>query len=559
MVSVVMPLLAAAPIVVIIVFMAGLMWPAKRSLPIAWFLSAVIALVFWRVEWVRVLAATIEGALGALNIMVIVFGALLLLNTLKGSGALRAINAGFMGISKDRRIQAIIIGWMFVSFIEGAAGFGTPAALAAPLLLGLGFPPPAAAMIALVFNSTAVAFGAVGTTIVVGIGQSVSGLLPERVMGMSIFLHQVGVWSALIHLMTGTFLPLLAICILTRYFGKNRSFREGLEIAPFAVFSGLAFTVPFMIIALIFGPELPSVIGGLIGMPIVILAAKKGFLVPKKVWDFPGQDDAMWDQNWGQLIELKTSVVQEKPMSMMKAWLPYILIGVLLIVTRLPYLGIQPVLRSVAVRWRDILGQPGVQFSFEPLYSPGVFPFILIAMLTVFLHKMKKPAAIQAWKSTLKQIAPATIALAFAVAMVRILVQSSVNSIDMDGMLLTLSRTASYMVGGAWPFVSPFIGVLGSFVAGSHTVSNLLFGGFQYEIADQLHISRTIILALQTVGGSIGNMICVHNVVAVCAVLGNLGQEGRIIRKNLIPAVIYTLLAGMIGLFLIHVFGDRVF
>ncbi len=548
--------LAALPILVTIALMAGLTWPAKRSMPIAWAVAVVLATAVWRMEPIRIAAATIEGALGALNILLIVFGAILLLNTLKNSGAMGVINHGFYGITQDRRIQAVIVGWIFSSFIEGAAGFGTPAALAAPLLVGLGFPPLAAAMIALVFNSTAVTFGAVGTPVVVGVRNAVDGLLPETV-SMGVFVYEVGVWSAVIHAVIGTFIPLLALCMMTRFFGRNRSIREGLEAAPFAIFGGLAFTLPCLAMAYFFGPELPSVVGALIGTPIVLGAARVGFLVPKQVWDFPSPDEPAWQADWGAQARPGSAAVQ--PMPLWMAWTPYLLIAVLLIVTRLPALGIQAVLRSWVISWTSILGQPGVSYSLQPLYIPGIIPFLLVAVATIFLHRMKRADVSAAWQTTARQLIPATIALVFAVALVRVLVQSSVNANEMDGMLLTLSKYTSHRVGAAWPLVSPFVGVLGAFVAGSNTVSNLLFGGFQYEVANSLGISRTIIVALQAVGGAIGNMICVHNVVAACAVVGNPAQEGQIIRRNLLPATLYATATGLLGLLLAYWAAANVF
>ena len=557
-------IIASIPIVVTIVLMAGLMWPAKRTMPIAWVLAVVLALGVWKMEPVRIAAATIEGALNAFNILLIVFGAILLLNTLKNSGAMTTISKGFYGISKDRRVQAVIVGWIFVSFIEGAAGFGTPAALAAPLMLGLGFPPLAAAMIALIFNSTAVTFGAVGTPVMVGVKSAVDGMLPETVT-MAAYLSQVGVWSAVIHGIIGTFLPLLAICMMTRYFGKNRSFKEGLEAAPFAIFGGLAFTVPYFLMALFFGPELPSVVGALIGMPIVILAARSGFLVPKTVWDFPKPTDKEWGEDWGQQADMEAAAGQKSRMSLGMAWLPYVLIAALLVLSRLATLpftsfSLKAILTTTGViKWTGILGQNGVNYTLQPLWVPGIFPFVVVAILTIALHKMKGSEVSAAWSTTIKQLIPAAIALVFAVGMVRILVQSGTNQAGVDGMLLTMSKFTAQIVGSAWPFMAPFVGVLGAFIAGSNTVSNVLFGGFQYSVADTLGISRTITLALQAVGGAIGNMICVHNVVAACAVVGNLGQEGKIIRKNLLPAVIYATAAGVFGTLLIYVFATNVF
>lgn len=288
--SVYTALIASLPILLSVFLMAGLIWPAKKAMPLSWALAAFLALSVWKVDVVRVLAASMEGTMEALNILVIVFGAVLLLNTLQNSGAMKVISKGFYGITPDRRLQAIIAGWMFISFIEGAAGFGTPAALAAPLLVGLGFPRAAAVMIALIFNSTSVTYGAVGTPIIVGVRNAVEGIIPETA-NIELFLFQVGLWSAVFHLVVGTFLPLLAVMVMTKYFGKKGSFREGWEAAPFALLGGVAFTVPCFAIAFLFGPELPSLIGALVGMPVVLWAAKTGFLTPRQVWDFPQNSD----------------------------------------------------------------------------------------------------------------------------------------------------------------------------------------------------------------------------------------------------------------------------
>ena len=549
---------ASLPILLTIVLMAGLSWPAKKAMPLTWLAASLLAFFTWKMDLARLLAATVEGFLGAFNILLIVFGAILVLNTLKNSGAMAAINRGFYGISPDRRVQAIIIGWMFVSFIEGAAGFGSPAALAAPLLVGLGFPPLAAAMIALIFNSTSVTFGAVGTPVIVGVRSAVEGLLPAAV-GMQSFLYQVGILSAGMHLLVGTFLPLLAVMFMTRIFGRNRSFKEGLQAAPFAIFGGLAFTVPCFLMALAAGPELPSVVGALVGMPLVLWAARKNFLMPKQVWDFPGPGEKGWEESWGTPVQVETGEDSGETMPLWKAWLPYLLIALMLVVTRIPAFGLRELLQAWVVSWDNIFGQEGVSYSLQPLYIPGIIPFMLVAAATAFLHKMERGKAASAWKTTFKQLGPATVALFFAVAMVRILVQSGVNQAGMESMLLTMSLFAAQVVGGAWPLVSPFIGVLGSFVSGSSTVSNLLFGGFQYSVADTLDISRTVILSLQATGSAVGNMIAVHNVVAVSAVVGILGQEGRIIRINFIPTLIYALTTGLVpGTLLIYLLSSSI-
>lgn len=554
-------LLASLPILVTLVLMAGLMWPAKRVMPLAWLTAAAAALIFWRMEPLRLAAATAEGFLGAINILVIVFGAILLLNILLYSGAMAVISRGFYGISSDRRVQAVIVGWMFVSFLEGAAGFGTPAAIAAPLLIGLGFPPLAAASIALIFNSTSVTFGAVGTTIVVGVGTAVEGLLPGHI-DSAFFLSRVGLWAALFNLVVGTFLPLLALAVMTRYYGAKRSFKEGLEAAPFAIFGGLCFTVPQLAAAYLFGPELPSVLGGLIGMLLVIGAARIGFLTPRTRWDFPHPQSAAYDPQWGWTAAgpgQDLGPEQGRPISLFTAWLPYLLVALLLVLTRLPALGLKQLLLAWSFSWVEIFGQTGIVYTVQPLYLPGLIPFIPVTLLAAWMLRMRGERVQKAWRITLKQLAPAAAALLFAVAMVRILVHSGVNQSGMESMLLSLSAFAAAAAGAVWPLAAPFVGLLGAFVSGSNTVSNLLFGGFQYSVAESLGYPRTIILALQTLGGAVGNMFAIHNVVAVAAVAGILGREGTIIRRNALPSLLYALAVGLLGMAAVSLFGSSLF
>ena len=168
-------LLAFLPILFCVVAMAAFNWPAKVALPISWALACIFGFFFWKMDVVSLVAYSVSGLLNSLDVLIIVMGAILVMNTLKRSGGMSTINNGFKLVSKDARIQAIIIGFMFCSFIEGAAGFGTPAALAGPLLVSLGFPPVAAATVALICDSVAVSFGAIGTPV----AQAILCLGPE--------------------------------------------------------------------------------------------------------------------------------------------------------------------------------------------------------------------------------------------------------------------------------------------------------------------------------------------------------------------------------------------
>ena len=162
-------LLAFLPILVVGVLLVGFRLPASRAMPVSYLVAAGLALFVWQVPSVQVAAATIKGLSLTLRLLFIIFGAILLLNTLKHSGALAVIRNGFTNISADRRVQVIIVAWLFGAFIEGAAGFGAPAAVTVPLMVGLGFPAMAGVVAGMIIQSTPVSFGAVGTPILVGV------------------------------------------------------------------------------------------------------------------------------------------------------------------------------------------------------------------------------------------------------------------------------------------------------------------------------------------------------------------------------------------------------
>lgn len=540
-------LLASLPILLTVVLMVKFNMPAKKVMPISWVLAAVLAAGVWKMPMQWLAGATIFGGLTAFNILIIVFGAILLMNTLQNSGAMKVISRGFYGISPDRRIQAIIVAFLFGAFIEGAAGFGTPAALAAPLLVGLGFPPLAAAMVALVGNSTPVSFGAVGTPILGGVSTMITpDVLNElSTAGMTghEFLSKVGIWAALPHAVMGVFIPLIIVMLLTKLFGEKKSFKDAFEIAPFAIFAGLAFVIPYIIIAFIFGPELPSLAGALIALIIVVTAAKKGFLCPKTPWDFPNK--SKWSSDWTSAEETAATTEETSPqISFINAWLPYILVSLILVATRIPAFGLKTILTGISIKWTAILGTK-LNYSLQYLYLPGTVPFILVSILTIFMHRMKPEVVKRTWGKSIKQVIPAAIALGFAIAMVQVMLNSGNNNSGEVGMMVALSRAAADIFKGVWPVFSPFVGILGAFMSGSNTTSNVLFSGFQYGVATEIGMSRLVILGLQVVGGAAGNMICVHNVVAACTTVGVLGKEGKIIKTNAIPAFIYAIVVGI--------------
>lgn len=536
--------LSLFPILAVGVFLVGLRWPASRAMPISYILAAVLALFVWQVPGADVAAATINGIVVAITLLYIIFGAILLLNTLQESGGMKTIRQGFTDISGDRRIQVIIIAWLFGSFIEGSAGFGTPAAVAVPLLVGLGFPAMAAVVAGMVIQSTPVTFGAVGTPVLVGVQ---SGLAADPSISND-FLQLVtliGGKAAILHMLAGTLVPLFVVSVMTRFFGKNKSFSEGIKVWKFALFAAFAMTIPYVIVANVLGPEFPSMTGGLLGLLIVVFAAKKGLFMPPKeeAWDF--EDASKWDPDWTGKVVIKDIVHKSGSMSMIRAWSPYILVGIFLVLTRLKALPFMEWAQSWTIAFENMFDS-GISASFQPLYSPGTI-FIIVSLITYFLHGMNRNAYGRAWVQSGKTAFAASAALIFTVPMVQVFLNSGGGAAGYERMPIELANGVAAIAGEFWPFFATFIGGLGAFIAGSNTVSNMMFSLFQYNVGSQIGVDPTWIVALQSVGGAAGNMICVHNVVAASAVVGLLGREGMVIRKTLLPFAYYALLTGSIG------------
>ncbi|PSW21802.1 L-lactate permease [Photobacterium sanctipauli] len=551
----ILALVAFSPIVVAAILLVGLNWPAKKAMPVAFGLTVVIALTFWDMSANRVLASVFQGLGITVSVLWIVFGAIFLLNTLKHTGAITTIRNGFTNISPDRRVQAIIIAWCFGSFIEGASGFGTPAAIAAPLLVAIGFPALAAVLMGMMIQSTPVSFGAVGTPIIVGVNKgldthNITETLIANGSSWEAYLQQITSSVALIHASVGTLIPVLMAMMLTRFFGKNKSWTEGLDILPFALFAGISFTIPYALTGVFLGAEFPSLIGGLVGLAIVVSAAKRGFLVPKSTWDFEAEDK--WPAEWLGSLKINLDESKAKPMSMALAWAPYVLLAVILVASRVSA-DFKGMLVSVSLSFSNILGETGISTAIQPLYLPGGI-LVFVALLAVVLQSRNVAPLAKAFGESSKTLIGAGFVLVFTIPMVRIFINSGVNSADLASMPVTTANFAAGLVGDAFPALSATVGALGAFIAGSNTVSNMMFSQFQFEVAQTLTISSAVIVALQAVGAAAGNMIAIHNVVAASATVGLLGREGATLRKTVIPTFYYLLMTGVIGLVVIYGF-----
>jgi lactate permease len=584
-------LMALLPLAAIAVLMVVLLQPATITMPIAWIIAAAVAFIGWDMSGTLIAAASIRGALTATRILIIVFGAILLLYTLKQSGAFEVINAGFSSISDDRRVQVILLVFLMGSFIEGAAGFGTPAAIVGPLLVGLGFPPLGAVVVALTGNILAITFGAVGTPLIIGLRDVVfaegTGAAEQVVTqggfeSVGAYVAQIGVWAAIIHAIVGIAIPFIGIAMMTRFFGEERSLQPAIEMIPLCLFAWGAFAVPYLLTAIFLGPTFPALLGAMVGLVIVTVTLRAGYFIPDEEWDFGSRED--WPEHWIGSIEPGQGVgsnkrgdatvaadggtttgsfedMHDQEMSLGMAWLPYILVAVLLVVTRV-ISEVQTALLEVQLEWKNILGTPFSE-SIELLYLPGTL-FVLVAVVTYVLHGMNGREIKDSWSEAVRNIAPAVVALWFAVATVMIMQRSAAPVVlegtsASAGMLGVLSQLTADITGATFPFFSGFIGAFGAFIAGSNTVSDILFGLFQFQAAQDVGVSTTIVVAAQAVGGAIGNLVAIHNVVAALTVVGLIGEEGRVIRLELIPVLYYGVATGILTLLFVYVVAPGAF
>lgn len=522
-------ILAAIPLLLAFFLMVLRNVSASKSVGVSFLLTVLLMHFVWQVSTLDTAAYTVYGVLKAVDLLLIVAGAIFLQNTLKKAGLMDVIRSGFQTISPDPRIQAIIIGYLFGAFIEGSAGFGTPAALAAPLLVGLGFPAVPACVVSLISNSTPVPFAAAGTPTLTTISNMADQLTASGV-GQEWFTREVTHKVCVYLGVGGLVVPILLVAVLVLCFGeREQRLRRILEMVPFSLLAALTFLVPYYLLGTFLGPEFASIVGAIAGMFLTVLAARFHILVPKHRWRF--RTDAATPQT-----DLGTPPTTGQ---FFLAWTPYLAIAALLFVTRVDAFGLKDILKGIYIPIHNILGVDGLNLDFQWAYNPGIFPFGVVALVTALVRRVPGRETAQVARDTGRQLANLTVALIAGVAMVQLMMHSGENGSGLDSMLSQISQLMVNLVGTAFPYMSPVIGIFGAFVSGSCTVSSTLFGPLQYETAELLGLSTTTIVALQLTGGALGNMICINNVVAVSSTTNAPGNEGRIIRTNLLPCLVY--------------------
>jgi lactate permease len=522
---------AAGPILLLIFWMTKKTpMPSAKALPLASLVAYGVRLAWFGTEANLVNASVVAGLLVALTPILIVWGAIFFFRTMEHCGAMETIRRWLNHLSRNRVAQVVIIGWSFQFLIEGASGFGTPAALAAPLLVGLGFPPLRVAMACLILNSVPVSFGAVGTPTWFGFGQL--GLSAEE-------LRAVAWKTALIHSAAAGVVPLLAFRLLVSW----QEIRRNLVFIALAL---AASVVPMLVLALV-DDEFPAVAGGLVGLVFTVWLARR------KVGLAREEEVAAAEAGTSPAIR-----------AVVKALSPLWATVLVLLVTRIPALGLRGLLTAAVPAWDFPLGSLG-SFSISPalvlnlrgifgtdtdwthqlLYVPSLIPFVLISIVSWRVLGAPAGTARTVWRETAGRMRNPVLALLGALVFLRLLMVGGEKS-----SVMLIGHSLAAATGGWWQYLAAYLGALGAFFAGSCTISNLTFGPIQDSIAAQMGLERTTLLALQSVGGAMGNMVAIHNIVAVCSVLGLGNAEGAILKKTVGPMLLYGVVAAIMALIL---------
>ena len=249
-------IVAAGPILLCVILMTVFGWPAKRAMPLAWLLTVIAAGTLWKMDIRHIASRTVGGFFSAFEILLIIFGAILLMNVLRQSGAMASIDRMFSHITTDARLQCVLIGFVFAGFIEGSAGFGTPAALAAPILISLGFPPLAAATVCLIYNSWPVEPGPVGVPLLTA-SATVADAVKAGGGDPDTFTRVLTKWVVIPHCIAGIAIIFIGVMVLCKVFGKNHSFRDALGALPFCLFTGAVVGTIYLVMGIFAGPDLP--------------------------------------------------------------------------------------------------------------------------------------------------------------------------------------------------------------------------------------------------------------------------------------------------------------
>lgn len=495
------------PIAWLLVSLGFLKMPAYKACLIGLAISAIEAISLWKMDYVLMVKAALEGSVFALlPIIWVIVAAFFTYNISLHTGAITHIKQFMSSLSGDRRIQALLIAWGFGGFLEAVAGFGTAVAVPAALLIALGFEPFLAAVVCIFANTAAVAFGVVG--IPVNTLAQITGL-PILPVSMAI------VWQLAPF---GVLVPLLIVITIT----KSLKGLQGVWLTTLV--SGISFGLAQFVVAKYVGPELPAIIGSIFAFLATVLSAK--VFPPLKDWKFPREREAAASFAKTQAVSVKEQIV---------AWMPYILLLIFVLLTSKLVPILNKAVGEVTSAWLIYDGAGGKPLNMQWFLTPGTL-VLISAILGGLIQGASLVQLLKLYAETVYQLRKTTITIMSIVSMAKVLGYS--------GMIGSIAVTLAGATGHFYPLVAPAIGALGTFMTGSDTSSNILFGQLQKQTALQLGINPVWIAAANASGACIGKLISPQSIAIAAIATGLTGKEGELLTVTVKYAIGFLLALG---------------
>lgn len=523
--------LALLAILLPLILLMGFRLPARVGMSVSMITVIIVALLAWHMLPLAVAASAIQGIHRALTIGLILFGAIFLVKTMQSTGAMDRIKLGLHSISPDMRVQTVVVAFSFIALLEGISGFGTPAIIAAPLLIVLGFRPIAAATLALLGDTMACTFGAVATPLIVGL-ENVPIYTKDLVL-------LVGAQVTLLDLIIAPLLALGLVATLIFSFGnqtRRQKFRSLLEIAPWTMFIGLVHAASAVIFVRTIGPEFTSMLAGAVSLAVAALTAKRGWFTPRAIWRHHAEPDHA----------LEATDRRAAQMPIVHAWLPYLVVIAGLLASRLIEPLKQWLMTALDASLHGILGFAEISSSWNVLYSPGIA--LLMGVIAAVLIARRPLSSLGApLREALKTTGVALSALIPTLIMVQVFTNSGLNNSDLPAMPLFIASALADNFNSLWLAAAPLLGAIGALIAGSATVSTLTMAPVQYSIALDTGLPFVVVLALQMIGAAAGNALAIHNVVSASVVVGLIHRESVIMRRLFVPTLVYLGMTVLVG------------
>lgn len=522
-------LIALIPIIFFFLALAVFRLKGSVAGTITVVLALLVSLFAYQVPVTIAFASMIYGFFyGLWPIAWIIIGAVFLYKISVKTGQFNIIRSSILSITEDQRLQMLLVGFAFGTFLEGAAGFGAPVAITAALLVGLGFKPLYAAGLCLIVNTAPVAFGAMGIPIIVA-GQ-VSGVDTMEISQM-----------------VGRQLPFMVPIVLFWIMGIMDGWRGIKETWPAVIVAGGSFAVAQYLTSNFVGPELPDITAAIASLVTLTILLK--YWKPKHIFRFADQDTSI-DENLEAQKQQKYSIGQ-----IAKAWSPFMILTVMVTIWSVkPFKdlftkdgALHDLVISIKVPYLHQLVQkmppvvPEIKnydaiFKFDWFSATGTAIFIA-AVITILFLKMKPKEAVVTFGETLNELKTPIYSIGMVLAFAFIA--------NYSGMSATLALALAH-TGKAFTFFSPFLGWVGVFLTGSDTSANALFGALQATTARQIGVPEVLLVAANTSGGVTGKMISPQSIAIACAAVGLVGKESDLFRFTVKHSIVFTIMMGIL-------------